>query len=360
MRLPVDLQGNIDVDLVTNMVDIFIENGFSYFDTAYGYMGKQAEKVLKTCLVDRYPREQFVIGDKLTLSKIPQFSSMHDYFFEQLNNLGLDYIDVYLLHGLDSKKYELAKELNCFQFISSLKENKKIKYGGVSFHDKSEMLEKILYEQKDIDYVQLQINYLDWKDDLVQAEKCLNVAKKFNKRVIVMEPLKGGLLASVREMNKDLVTELDMNMSFASWGIRFAASQDNVEIVLSGMNSIEQMCDNLNFMKDFTPISNHETNILFEIVREYKNKSYIPCTKCKYCLDVCPQKLNIPMLLQILNEIKRTNNKSLFFNMKTYYESYSYSYKNATYCVGCGNCESECPQKIAIKEHMNELKIVFG
>lgn len=317
MRLLVDLHGNIDEKLLCDMIDLFIKNGSSYFDTAYGYMGKKAEKTIKRCLVERYRREQYIIADKLTLSQIDKFSSLEDYFETQLNNLGVADINIYLLHGLDNYKYQLVKKRDCFKFISALKACGKIKYAGISFHDKADVLERILSEQNDIDYVQLQLNYLDWRDDLVEAEKCLGVAKKINKRVIVMEPLKGGLLTSADILNEEKVKLLDTNMSFASWGIRFAASQSNVDMVLSGMNSMEQMYDNVSFMKDFIPLLKEEEEILLDLAKEYKEINVILCTKCEYCMGVCPQGLNIPKLLYMLNEVKKSNNKSIVYNMRT-------------------------------------------
>lgn len=235
MRLPVDENEDINYELIGQMVDIFVRNGFTYFDTAYGYMGGRAEIALRKCLVERYKREEYVIADKLTLSKMVEFESLEEYFLVQLRNLGVDFIDLYLIHGLDAEKYKYAKEENCFDFIRELKKRGKVKYIGISFHDSAEVLEKILSEQNDIDYVQLQVNYLDWKDNIVQSEKCIEIATKYCKRIIVMEPLKGGMLASFNEMDYKIVSKLGKRMSAASWGIRFAASQKNVDIVLSGM-----------------------------------------------------------------------------------------------------------------------------
>lgn len=359
MRLPVDGKGNIDYELVSRMVDVFISNEFAYFDTAYGYMGKQAEGVLKKCLVNRYSREKYIIADKLTLSKIDDFNSMEDYFSAQLGNLGVEFIDIYLIHGLDAKKYECAKEKGCFNFISELKKRGKVRYTGISFHDSAEVLEKILIEQNDIDYVQLQVNYLDWMDNLVQSKKCVDIAAKYYKRIVVMEPLKGGALASFDEMDSEVVKKMDKEMSPASWGIRFAASQKNVDFVLSGMNTLDQVNDNVSYMTKFVPLTMQEIDLLFRMVEQYKEKKYIQCTECRYCIGVCPESINIPIYIQMLNNIKRFDNKSIFFNLKTYYKAFVESDKGPVECIRCGKCEEICPQKITIRKYLNTVKQLF-
>lgn len=225
------------------------------------------------------------------------FASLDDYFSAQLENLGVSFIDNYLIHGLDNEKYEDAKNKKSFEFIRNLKAQKKVKYIGICFHDKSDVLEKILSEQKELDYVQLQINYLDWEDDLVQSRKCAEVATEYGKRIIVMEPLKGGLLASFDEMNNDIVEKLDNKFSAASWGIRFAASQVNVDYVLSGMYSLEQINNNTSYMKEFVSLDEIEMRHLLQLAQEYKEKKYIQCTDCRYCMDICPVEIETPIYM---------------------------------------------------------------
>lgn len=360
MRLPVDVQGNINNKLLMQMIDIYISNGFTYFDTAYGYMGQRSETALKECLVDRYSRDKFVIADKLTLSKIGSFSSLEDYYSAQLENLGVGFIDIYLVHGLDAEKYEEAKKKKCFEFIRNLKVQGKVNHIGISFHDKADILKKILSEQKELDYVQLQINYLDWEDDLVQSRKCAEVVAEYGKRITVMEPLKGGLLASFDEMNNDIVEKLDNKMSAASWGIRFAASQENVDYVLSGMNSLEQINNNTSYMKEFVPLDEKEMRLLFQLAEEYKRKKYVQCTGCRYCMDLCPIGIETPFYMQMLNNIKRSDNKSIFYNSKTYYQSYSQNGKGPSECIECGRCEQICPQKLSLRTYLKEVKQILG
>lgn len=354
MRLPVDRQGNINNELFKQMIDAYISNGFKYFDTAFGYMEQRAEKALNECLVKRYRRDQYIIADKITLSKTNYFLSLKNFFDTQLENLGVDYIDIYLVHGLDSEKYEEAKKIGCFEFIKELKSCGKVKSTGISFHDRAEILRKILKEQDELDYIQLQINFLDWEDEIVQARKCVEVAKEYGKRIVVMEPLKGGLLSSFDEMNKDIVDQLDKNMSEASWGIRFAASQKNVDYVLSGMNSLEQIEDNISYMKNFIPLTVKEEQVLLQLADIYKEKKYVQCTGCRYCMDLCPVKMEIPNYMHLLNAIKRSEKKSLFLNSKTYYQVLL---KNggSLKCIGCGKCESICPQKISIRTYLREV-----
>ncbi len=360
MRLPVDVNGNIDDTLFSKMIDLYIENGFSYFDTAFGYMGQQSEVAIKQNLTSRYPRDRYVLADKITLSKLKKFETLDSFFNAQLERLGVEYIDIYLVHGLDAAKYEEAKSRHIFEFISELKNKGKIKYTGISFHDKADVLDKILIEQNDLDYVQLQVNYVDWKDELVQSEKCVEVACTHNKRIVVMEPLKGGLLASFNEMDREKVRLLGTEMTPASWGIRFAASQKHVDFVLSGMNSLQQIENNISYVKYFKPLNREEEELLLQIASEYKKKKYIQCTECRYCMDTCSRKIDIPVYLKLLNDIKRTDNKSVFYNSATYYESCSKSGNGPDRCVNCGLCESVCPQKLSIREYLEEVKRLLG
>lgn len=360
MRLPINEKGNIDNELLKKMIDVYIDNNFAYFDTAYGYMGQRAETALKECLVKRYDRNRFMIADKLSLSKINYFSSLKNYFCNQLENLGVDFIDVYLVHGLDSKKYNEAKKKGCFEFIRELKRQGKVKYIGISFHDGAAVLEKILSEHRELDYVQLQVNYMDWTDGLVQSKKCVEIAAEYGKNIIVMEPLKGGLLASFDEVNIDLVNKLDNKMSAASWGIRFAASQVNVKYVLSGMNSLKQIKNNISYMKEFSPLNKKEMKILIRIAEEYKKKKYVQCTDCRYCMDLCPMGIEIPLYMQMLNNVKRCDNRSNFYNCKTYYQSYSQNGKGPSKCIGCGRCELICPQKLFVKSYLKEVEQILN
>lgn len=358
MRLPVDNNGNIDLKLFSNMIDLYITSGFAYFDTAYGYMKKRSEESLRICLTERYPRDKYIIADKITLSKLNEFSCMGDYFNKQLENLGVDYIDNYMVHGLDEGKYHEAINNNCFDFIKALKEKGKVKRIGISFHDKSDILDRILYEQPELDFVQLQVNYLDWNDAIVQSNKCVDIAVKYGKRIIVMEPLKGGILSSFDNLKCQDVSGLDNTMSDASWGIRFSASVNNVDYVLSGMNSIQQLEDNVSYMRRFKPLNEREIEICLKIAKEYEKAKNISCTGCRYCIDECPKQVDIPTYLHMLNEYGRTKNKSVFYNLQTYYNAYS---KNGSLinCVKCGKCELICPQKIKICHWLDEARNTF-
>ena len=356
MRLPVvdeKDRSKIDFETVSKMVDIFMEAGFTYFDTACVYHDGFSEVAIGKCLADRYSRERFFLTDKLSLWAVGGKDKMQSFFDKQLENCHVTYFDNYLIHNLGVKNYEQAVEYDAFNFVRKLKEQGKVKEYGFSYHDNAELLDKILTEQPDVDYVQLQVNYMDWNNDGVQSRKCCEVAQKHGKKIIVMEPVKGGTLANLPEKANELLKSIDNSASAASWAIRFAASVKNVVMVLSGMSNTEQLLDNISYMKDFTPLTEDETKAVFRAVDIINDVSPIACTGCRYCVDGCPAGVSIPECFSLYNaDIMYKEN--FFSPHETIYENIPDSQK-ASACIGCGQCEDACPQHLPIRKLLGDV-----
>lgn len=346
MRFPTKgLPTNVDKEELTKMVDSFMEKGFTYFDTAYVYHMGKSEEALREVLVKRYDRSSFTITDKLPMFMIMFKAQMQKIFNEQLKRLGVDYIDYYWLHALNNREYEKSKKLGAFDFIRKLKEEGKVKHIGFSFHDTADVLERILEEQPDMEYVQLQINYLDWNDEKIQSKKCYDVCVKHNKPVIVMEPVRGGKLAQVPERAEKLFKEYNKDASCASWAIRYCASLENVFMVLSGMSNFTQLEDNTNYMKEFVPLNEDERLIVKEVAKIVKEEITIPCTGCQYCVEGCPMKINIPGYFEIYNNSDNERKKK-----EQYEELVEKGSGRAQDCLKCGKCENACPQHLKIRD----------
>lgn len=364
MRLPLlqaDDVTSIDYDTFSKMVDTYMEAGFTYFDTAYPYHQEMSEGAVKKCLVDRYPRESYVLADKMPILRVTCTEDYQKYFDEQLKRCGVTYFDYYLLHNVGIDRYVKTQRFGGFEFLKGLKDKGFVKNIGFSFHDSADVLDKILTEHPEVDFVQLQINYLDWESEVVQSGKCYEVAKKHGKPVIVMEPVKGGTLANVPEKAKALLDECTKaqkknpdSVSAASYAIRFAESLDNVMLVLSGMSSFDQLKDNISYMDEFVPLTQEEKEMLSKCADIINGETAVACTSCKYCLEECPISVNIPAYFGLLNLYKSLNKKT---NM--YYERAVFDHAKASDCLKCGKCEKICPQHINIREKLVEFAGIY-
>lgn len=365
MRLPL-LDANdatsIDIEQTKQMVDTFLERGFTYFDTAWMYCGFQSERAIKEALVDRYPRDSYTLATKLHADFVNSMEDRDKVFQEQLEKTGVDYFDYYLLHDLGSDRYEKCIEYDMFQWIQDKKEQGVVKHIGFSFHDHAELLDRILTEHPEMEFVQLQINYLDWDSEAIQSRKCYEVAVKHQKPVIVMEPVKGGTLANVPKDVEAMFKQERPEMSVPSWAIRFAASLDQVKMVLSGMSNMEQLLDNTSYMMNLEVLSQKEANIVDKAVEMIQSSIAIPCTGCAYCVDGCPMNIAIPKYFSLYNAEKQEREQKgedAWTPQETYYQRMTSSFGKASECVECGQCEAICPQHLPIIQHLKEVAECF-
>lgn len=359
MRLPVigGDQSKIDIEAFKKMVDMFQSRGFTYYDTAYVYHGGKSEEAVREAVVKRYPRDQFTITTKMPMFAISEKADLERIFGEQLVRLGVDFFDYYWLHALNAREYEKAQRLDAFGFIARKKAEGKIKHIGFSFHDSPQTLDRILTEHPEAEYVQLQINYLDWDSPSVCGRECYETAVRHKKPVIVMEPVKGGALVNVPEAVKNMFENHSPGLSAAGWALRFAAGHENVVCALSGMSDLAQVDDNTTVLGDFTPLDGEEQAIVSLAARIIKDSTVIPCTACRYCVDGCPKKISIPDFFTLYNEHKRVNGRS---DAEYYYRNV-YGAKGGTPedCIGCGKCEAVCPQKLKIRQYLKDVAEVF-
>lgn len=346
MRLPKLTDGSIDVEQTKIMVDKFIEAGGTYFDTAYVYDNGESEKATNLALVDRYPREKYTLCTKLNAwANRPSKQEAEQQFYTSLERTGAGYFDYYLLHAIQDVNHQIYDDYDLWNYVKGLKEKGLIKHYGFSFHSSPEMLEKLLTEHPDVDFVQLQINYADWENPNVASRRNYEVARKHGKSITVMEPIKGGSLANPIDSVKKLFTDANPNTSFASWAIRYVASLDGIITVLSGMSNIEQMEDNLSYMKEFKPLTADEQEVIKKAQVALQEANEIPCTACHYCTEGCPMNINIPDIFAAINENSRYPSD---FALKRNYNMATKERGKASDCIECGQCESVCPQQLKI------------
>ena len=354
MRLPMNGE-EVDLEQTKKMVDTFIEQGFNYFDTAHGYIQGKSEKALKECLTSRYPRDKYILTDKLTANFFKKEEDIRPLFESQLEICGVDYFDFYLMHAQGAGNYAHFKECHAYETAFELKKEGKVRHVGISFHDKPEVLEQILTEYPEVEVVQIQFNYVDYDDPAVQSRACYEVCRKHNKPVIVMEPVKGGNLVNLPEDAKAVLDEL-YGGSPASYAIRFAAGFPGMMMVLSGMSSMEQMNDNLSYMKDFQPLNEAELAAVKKVQEIFKSKNLIPCTACRYCIDGCPKHISIPDLFAIMitKQIYHDWNVDYYYNVV-----HTAPGRKASDCLKCGKCEKVCPQHLQIRNLLEDVAKEF-
>ncbi len=359
MRLPLSSPGdaaNVDVEQVKRMVDLFMEAGFTYFDTAWMYNNFASERVAKEALVSRYPRDSFTLATKLHAGFFEDEAGRERVFAEQLEKTGAGYFDYYLLHGLEAAMIEKHERLGSFQWLLDKKAQGLVRHAGFSFHDTPELLDDLLTRHPEMEFVQLQINYLDWESPWVQARACYEVARKHGKPVIVMEPVKGGTLANLPDAAKALFAARDPEASASSWAIRFAASLPGVMVVLSGMSSEAQMRDNIATMDAFVPLNDEETALCRRAAEIINSQIAVPCTGCSYCTSGCPRQIAIPQYFSLYNENMRERLEEKGWTVNySHYAALSATHGKASDCIGCGQCERVCPQHLPIIENLKKV-----
>lgn len=359
MRLPLTDPADttkIDCDAVCKMVDRYLEAGFSYFDTAAPYHGfGNSERAFQTCVARRHPRDSYTLTDKLSFFIVQKAEELEDFFNGQLARCGVDYFDCYLLHAMDREYLKLAEKIDAFEFVQKKKSEGKIRHAGFSFHDKADVLEEILTRHPEMEVVQLQLNYADWETSDVQSRLCYETAVRHGKHVLVMEPVKGGLLASIPEEAAALLRGAAPERSLASWAIRFAASLPNVAMVLSGMSNREQLEDNLSVMDPFQPLTDQERQLVEKVAGIIQSRETIACTGCRYCVDGCPQKIAIPDYFKLMNDISKFGEPELPRARMNYAHcTGKMGLGKASACIQCGQCESRCPQHLPIISHLKD------
>lgn len=363
MRLPVTDPSDptaIDIEQLKNMVDLFLERGFTYFDTAWMYNGFASENAAKEALVDRHPRDSYTLATKLHAGFFNSTEDRDNVFDAQLEKTGAGYFDYYLLHDIEDASFKKFEKYDCFNWLVDKKEKGLVRHIGFSFHDTANLLDEVLTKHPEMEFVQLQINYLDWESEWIQSRKCYEVCEKHGKPVIVMEPVKGGSLASIPEEAQTLFKDADPEMSVPSWAIRFAASLPNVMVVLSGMSTLQQVQDNTAYMEDFKPLTDDEKNLCFKVADIINAQIAVPCTGCSYCTEGCPMKIAIPEYFSLYNDLMREDMEHKGFTISfTKYDVIAEQHGKARDCIECGQCEGICPQHLTIIDYLKQVSARF-
>ncbi|MCL2128801.1 MAG: aldo/keto reductase [Treponema sp.] len=367
MRLPTfgsNMDSEIDIEQVKKMTDLYMERGYSYFDTAFVYHDGKSEEAIRMAVTERFPREKFQVATKLPLWKPLDFDEMGKITQTSLTRLGLDHVDLYLLHGIGPERLEMLDKIKAWDYLAGLKQSGKAKNIGFSYHGDSDTLNRVLDDHaKDLDMVQIQANYLDWEDNEVQSRKCYEVALAHGMGIVIMEPVKGGSLANFTPEVAEVFKKANPGASLASWALRFALGLDGVVTVLSGMSSLGQVEDNTAVADAAEPLSVGDLKVIAEAMEELKKVPTIPCTACGYCVGDCPQKINTPRIIDIMNNYLK------YQNLPGTRRMYGFATGSAPFdtpasaksseCIACGSCEEHCPQKIKIIETHKEAARLF-
>ena len=357
MRLPVLEGGEIDIPQLCDMADLFLERGFTYFDTAYGYHGGKSETAIGEALVARHPRDSYTLATKLPAwAGAKTADEAKQMFYTSLERTGAGYFDFYLLHNLGGNRTDSFDRFGIWDFVQEKKREGKIRHVGFSFHDKPELLDEILKKHPEVEFVQLQINYADWEDPMIESRRCYEVARSHGKPIVVMEPVKGGQLTDLPADAARLLRAADPSASLASWAIRYAASLPGILTVLSGMSNLAQVEDNTAYMRDMRLMRPAEKAVVAQVQKILSSIPRIPCTACRYCTKGCPMQINIPDIFKAANMV------SVFGNRAGAKGSYGFATRGggkACDCVGCGQCESVCPQHISVIEELKKWSAEF-
>lgn len=359
MRLPLtdpEDPKSIDLPQLERMADRFLQRGGTYFDTAYPYHQGMSEVAFRKAVAERWPRAAYTVTDKLPLWKVERPEDQEAIFQEQLRRCGVEYFDYYWLHALSAGRYEHAEKMGSFAHLQKLKERGLVRHTGFSFHDSADVLERILTEHPEMEYVQLQLNYVDWDDDGVQGRACYETAVRHGKPVVVMEPVKGGLLARLPAEAEAIFRAAAPGASSASWAVRYGASLEQAMVVLSGMSDLAQMEDNLSYMEPFRPLSGEERGAVARVVQALRARPSIPCTGCRYCVDGCPEHIAIPEYFALYNEQSRF---ALTPGHAARYGELAAAHGRASACIACGQCAAQCPQHIDVPARLRQVAETF-
>lgn len=363
MRLPLvdeNDQTSIDMEQVNKMVDLYMDAGFNCFDTAFVYHEGVGEAAFRESVVKRYPRESFKISTKLPLFVITEESQLEPLFAQQLENCGVDYFDYYMLHNVSGFTENAWKNVDLYSFIQKKKEEGYIKHIGISTHGNAEFLEEILFEHPELEFVLLQINYLDWDDEGIDSRKCWEVARKYNKKVMIMEPYKGGFLADVPQEAEKLMKDYNPDRSVVSWAMRFVANIDDVCVVYTGASTLEQLENNIDEFKNADPLNDEEMEIIKEVSDIINSNITVDCTKCRYCVDACAEEIDIAKVFDLYNKHKMLE-KEDWTQFGNAYLNYSKlpDVGISSDCIECEACIEECPQSINIPEVLKDVAKTF-
>jgi predicted aldo/keto reductase-like oxidoreductase len=336
-----------------------MERGFTYYDTAHRYNDEASEPAIREALVNRYPRDSYELTNKVTMFYIKKPEDQEPFFKKQLSICGVDYFDNYLIHNIGASSYPQVKKYGTFNFIKRMHDEGYARRIGISFHGTADVLESVLKAHPEIEIVQLQINYLDWDDANIQSRNCYEVSMKYSKRIVVMEPVKGGTLVNLPDEAIAILKEANPKASLASWAIRFAAGLDGVYTVLSGMTTQDHVEDNTGYMQDFQALTEQEEKLLEKVSVVIRAKSAIACTDCRYCTPECPEKIAIPNYFGLYNNMKRLKNTEYMSNQTVYYSNLTKSSGKASDCGQCGLCENSCPQHLPIRDLLAKVATVM-